>query len=213
MDANGFAFINVEELTTRPEDLLMSLGQPVEIEGVPRLQVLTPKESNNVSPNTYSGNYGMREFPLHTDLAHWYLPPRYLALGCIQGTESVGSLVYDSCKLIDVIGEQLLARAIVYPRRPIRNSLPLLRLLNRNIDNSLRFRFDSLFLKPANEFSLKALRAVKEHLLSCKPLRLMLNKPGDTILIDNWRMLHGRETVTASCQDRKVVRMYFSGLR
>lgn len=37
------------------------------------VQTLIPRE--DAAPNTYSGNFGLRRFPFHTDLAHWRRPP------------------------------------------------------------------------------------------------------------------------------------------
>jgi Taurine catabolism dioxygenase TauD, TfdA family. len=42
-------------------------------------------KTNEVRLNQYSGNYGLAEFPLHSDLAHWAVPPRYFMLRCVAG--------------------------------------------------------------------------------------------------------------------------------
>lgn len=41
---------------------------------------LVAKDLGCSGPNTYSGLFGLEEFPLHTDLAHWHSPPRYILL-------------------------------------------------------------------------------------------------------------------------------------
>jgi alpha-ketoglutarate-dependent taurine dioxygenase len=39
-----------------------------------------------------------------------------------------------------------------------------------------------------------------------------LTSPGDTLWVDNWRMLHGRSAVTADQADRVIERAYFGEL-
>jgi hypothetical protein len=60
------------------------LGIIDKVEGLATVQTLIPRKVSSSPPNTYSGNFGHAEFPLHTDLAHWALPPRYLLLRCIR---------------------------------------------------------------------------------------------------------------------------------
>jgi alpha-ketoglutarate-dependent taurine dioxygenase len=39
-----------------------------------------------------------------------------------------------------------------------------------------------------------------------------LSQPGDTLIIDNWRMLHGRSAVQQSEKDRLLERAYLSDI-
>ena len=68
---------------------LSRLGVVVRLPGVSEVQTLTPRRIEHSPPNTYSGNFGTREFPLHTDLAHWFEPPRFFALRCVVGSKYV----------------------------------------------------------------------------------------------------------------------------
>jgi hypothetical protein len=47
------------------------LGVIDAVEGLNSTQTLVPLNVDEAPPNTYSGNFGCAEFPLHTDLAHW----------------------------------------------------------------------------------------------------------------------------------------------
>ncbi|MCC6263340.1 MAG: TauD/TfdA family dioxygenase [Bryobacterales bacterium] len=40
--------------------------------------------------------------------------------------------------------------------------------------------------------------------------QIPLFRPGDTILIDNWQVLHGRSAIPVSCTGRRVERVYLS---
>jgi hypothetical protein len=212
VDSAGFATFYLPMLATDLDAALQTLGHVVHLAGVAPVQILGPKDPSFATPNTYSGNYGMGVFPLHTDLAHWYRPPRYLVLACLEGTESVGTLVYDSASIVEKEGHVLLYRALMRPRRPIGLQRPLLRLLERDGGGSDRFRFDSLFLQPANDSGSTAYEAVRQQLRASKPQRVILGRPGDAIVIDNWRMLHGRDAVPDSGRNRRIARMYLGEL-
>src|SRR5579871_6269045 len=71
------------------EEVAQLLGTVFRTSELAPVQQLTPKLMSEAGPNTYSGIYGIGEFPLHTDLAHWREPPRYLILRCLVGCNAV----------------------------------------------------------------------------------------------------------------------------
>jgi L-asparagine oxygenase len=170
---------------------------------------LVPRAS--ATPNTYSGIYGLDRFPFHTDLAHWRRPPRYLLLRCIVGYADVRTLLVDGRRLINAVTVDLLARAIFKPRRPRDGALALLRLCEPT-DDGHRLRWDEVFLKPASKIGDVANHGVREYLTRSEPLSIALVRPGDTLLIDNWRMLHARSPILAGREDRKIERVYLEDL-
>src|ERR1035437_5471538 len=93
--AEGYAFLPQFRPDLPTTMALGLLGQIDFVEGIRAVQTLTPLRVTDSTPNTYSGNFGTGEFPLHTDLAHWVIPPRYIALRCISGTASVGTMLLD----------------------------------------------------------------------------------------------------------------------
>ena len=188
------------------------LGTVVQLSGLADVQVLTPRHSERATPNTYSGNFGTEEFPLHTDLAHWFLPPRYFALRCIVGSRNVLTRLVDINELIAATGRQYLMRALVRPRRPLKRSRPLLRLLSRQLNGSEVFRWDSLFVVPATNESRVAFEHVADYLDSLEPIEVCLQNPGDTLILDNWRMLHGRSQVSTADELRRIERAYLGDI-
>ena len=188
------------------------LGAVVRLPGVAEVQVLTPHHTAHATPNTYSGNFGTQAFPLHTDLAHWFLPPRYFALRCIIGSRQVSTSLVDVKDLISVVGRRNLTRALVRPRRPLKHNRPLLRLLSRREDGSELFRWDSLFVVPATNESQVICETVANVLASINPKEVWLENPGDTLIIDNWRMLHGRSQVSTGDELRRVERAYYGAM-
>lgn len=173
------------------------------------VQRLIPRAE--ATPNTYSGIYGLDRFPFHTDLAHWRTPPRYLLLRCITGYADVPTLLVDGQGVIEVVTLDILVRAIFKPRRPREGTLSLLSLCEPTDDGHC-LRWDEVFLKPASKIGDIANLQVREWLLECKSMAISLASTHDTLLIDNWRMLHARSRIPAGREDRVIERVYLGAL-
>ena len=212
LETDGFVKLNRYLPLTSSMEAFSELGRLIQLPGVAEIQLLTPRQTFDASPNTYSGNFGVQSFPLHTDLAHWFLPPRYFALRCVVGSRNVSTNLVDTQDLISIVGRKGLMRALVRPRRPLQHRLPLLRLLSTHDDGCEMFRWDSLFVEPATPTSLVVCQSVSIFLESVEPTAIQLENLGDTLIIDNWRMLHGRSRVSPSGQQRKIQRAYFGGV-
>lgn len=187
------------------------LGSLVALGAGSAIHALTPKSKLSEPPNTYSGNYGIDVFPFHTDLAHHRNPPRYLILRCIKGYESVTTPLVDSEDLLSQIGEATLGRALVRSRRRVRGEASLMRLYE-STKAGKRFRWDQLFLVPASEHGQQVFRQVEEVIRAQEALHLSLADPGDTLVLDNWRILHSRSNVPEAASDRVVARAYLEEL-
>lgn len=153
--------------------------------------------------NTYGGNYGCGELPLHTDLAHWYRPPRYVLLRCLSGTQSVATHLLNHRQLERWIPTSVMQRALFSPRRRLDGKVFLLRMLTDGL-----FRWDQLFLKPQNAAAHEAAARMQEIAPVLPLTSVVLSRSGQTLLIDNWQALHGRSVVPATESNRKLDRMY-----
>jgi L-asparagine oxygenase len=174
------------------------------------VQTLTPRK--DADPNTYSGNFGLGDFPFHTDLAHWRRPPRYLLLRCLVGYNDVPTLLVDGHALIDAISRDNLSRAIFKPRRPRDGAFDLLRLFEPMAEGADLLRWDEIFLRPASKVGDTVDGEVREWLANCEPLAVGLVRRGDTLIIDNWRMLHARSSIPLGREDRSIQRVYLGAL-
>ncbi len=85
VNTKGFAFLPSHEPDQSSEDVMTRFGAIEKLAGLNEIQELTPRNVADSPPNIYSGSFGYGEFPFHTDLAHWFLPPHYLVLRCIEG--------------------------------------------------------------------------------------------------------------------------------
>lgn len=185
------------------------LGTIVQAKSLPTVHTLSAKAA--AQPNTYSGNYGPGEFPLHSDLARWRVPPRYIGLRCLSGVARVQTRVLDGESLIDSIGHLRLERAIVQPRRLLAGVRPLLRLLTESKAERI-LRWDELFIVPATPSSAITVTEIRQFLASARPQHIELLVPGDTLVIDNWRMLHGRSSIPPTTARRHLERVYLGDL-
>ena len=205
----GYAFEEsyMPDLTT--ESLAKALGRTLSPRESRTVQELVPRAHG--APNTYSGLYGLSSFPFHTDLAHWSRPPRYLLLRCQRGSSDVPTYLADSHSLIEAIGHDVIARAIFRPRRPRSGTLALLRLWERTDEGGL-FRWDETFITPASPIGGRAALEVRQWLTQCAPVQIALERTGDMLIIDNWRMLHARSPVPEGLTNRKIERVYLEEL-
>ena len=206
---SGYMFLT----SHRPNDSVVEIakhcGKPMAPWGEGLVQTLLPR--TEAAPNSYSGIYGHSHFPLHSDLAHWRTPPRYLLVRCVTGYADSPTLLVDGHDLIDAITLDILARAIFKPRRPRDGRVSLLRLCE-SIEDTVRIRWDEVFLKPASRIGEVADLRIREWLSTCKPTALSLARPHDTLLIDNWRMLHARSPILPGRENRKIQRVYLEDL-
>jgi L-asparagine oxygenase len=67
-------------------------------------------------------------------------------------------------------------------------------------------------ISPASQVGELASRRVMECLAQIEPQSISLRQPGDTILIDNWRMLHARSPIQPGFEDREIQRIYLESL-
>jgi L-asparagine oxygenase len=166
---------------------------------------LIPKDSSQSTPNTYSGQYGYGLFPMHTDLAHWHQPPRYILLRCLTGDTKVSTKILDGKVVISAVGHELLGRSLVKPRRLLNGKASLLRIFNSGKPSMLRW--DQSYIIPASPAGEKGVFEFSKFLKKAVPIEIVLEDEYDTLIIDNWRMLHGRSSVPLQSH-RKIERVY-----
>ena len=211
---NGYIFLRewLPEWTTI--SIAQSIGTVIDIQAfaqsdIPIVQTLQPRIKSDNLKNQYSGTYGLNEFPLHTDLAHWEVPPRYILLRCLNGSQRAYTRLLDSLSLVSILDTRMLQRALVRARRPGRNRTICLLPLVFHIDGVSGFRWDSLFLIPMNNAAKGTSQVLNTQSRNLEK-SLALARRGDTLIIDNWRVLHGRSKVLMTDTNRRIERVYLS---
>lgn len=204
LEKHGFVDLGVLSPELNTLSIAKIIGKPAKISNLSEVQCLSPKSKDQLPRNTYSGNYGLENFPLHTDLAHWHIPPRYFLLRCLVPDPKINTLVLKFEKALEGLSPTTVSRALFKPRRKLNNRQFLLRLVDDEI-----FRWDSLYLIPENNEAEEAssfINALKEDQYHS----LKLAEQGQIILIDNWKVMHGRSRVPEDSTTRLIERVYLS---
>lgn len=207
LQQHGYARV----LATAPDETTLQiarrLGAVSEIAGIAEVQQLTPRAVGQASTSSYGGMYGLDAFPLHTDMAHWYVPPRYFLLRCLKPAHQVETLALHFREILGDEDEVTLRRAIFRPRRRLEGRLTPIRL-----KEDMRYRWDPVFLVPVTEEGRRLRERVVQRISEANVAKVELSGPMDCILFDNWNVLHGRSTVPTDALHRRVERVYLESL-
>jgi alpha-ketoglutarate-dependent taurine dioxygenase len=215
----GYAIVRRVQPDTSLSELGRTLGVVENIEGIihstriSNVQILTPRTREQSTKHRYSGTFGLSDFPLHTDLAHWAIPPRYLALRCLVGSASVVSRLLPFSSVIQQVGDSTVRLALVAPRSLSKRGARCLLRIPIELGNAVGFRWDPLFLLPYNEEARIIAREFGN--LSwqySQVFEVALIERGDLLVLDNWRVLHGRSRISDDSLGRTIERVYLSEL-
>lgn len=217
LEQKGLALINQFRPQATTLEVASALGRVVDIQmllpkaGIPTVQTLRPREVGTIGDNQYSGVHGLGGFPLHTDLAHWAIPPRYFILRCINPAEDVCTLTLPWAKITPALGSIDMSKAVFTGRKKRPGYSGLVRGISFHDGQAIR-RWDSMFLKPLNQSARDLDQFMRDERWERSAARIPLRRAGDMLLIDNWRTLHGRDSVPADSKDRLLERVYLSEL-
>lgn len=213
----GFCFVPRWNTGMDTLDVARTLGDVICISDVvpgsriPTVQIIKPRVQTEAPPNQYSTEFGLDGFPFHTDLAHWFRPPRYFMLRCSIGSSEVQTLLMPCTAALETLGSHVINRALVLPRRPPVKSPACLLPVVFNDAGLSGIRWDSVFLRPINNEAKRVALTMKSLALeNPEVLHFTLVDPGDTLLVDNWRYFHSRSKVPSKDSPRKLERVYLS---
>jgi hypothetical protein len=205
LEAQGYVNLGVIDPDIDTFSVAEKIGSIVNISGVPTVQTLTPKHKKETTPNIYSGNFGLKGFPLHTDLAHWHIPPRFFILRAKTPALDVFTTILHYSKFVKDLSSELVSRALFKPRRKLDNRMFLLRLVHEGVS-----RWDDIFISPENDSAKCILEHIKNKDYNAMVDKISFKYKGEALLIDNWKVLHGRSRVPQGSMDRSVERVYLS---
>lgn len=151
---------------------------------------LRPARAEATRLPSLSRRYGTGAFPLHTDTAHWLTPARYILVGCLHpGRQRRATLLIQFQSLQFNPQEEVLLRSGVFLVRNGRASCYSTILS----DERPYVRFDPGCMFPATADGHKANRILQERIVASRPTRIDWTQ-GKLVILDNWRLLHGRES-------------------
>jgi hypothetical protein len=125
------------------------------------------------------------------------------------GTEDVFTNILSWAGITQAIGTAMLLKATFAGRvyRSGYSNFVRTMSLHRQVEV---FRWDSLFLRPINTPARELVAVLEAPMVRANVTKILLKNPGDTLVIDNWRMLHGRDRVPTSDTVRQIERVYLS---
>jgi hypothetical protein len=171
------------------------------------INILNPKNSSESIKGTFSDKYEFNKFPLHTDTAFWAKPARYILMKS-ESFSDCDSLIIRTSDILNLMSNEDLINA--------RKSIFLIKTINHRHYSSVLFkengiegfRYDPLCMNPINESAKKTKQRINEILNRIIPVNIKWNGE-NTIIIDNWKTLHGRSAIKL-IKERKISRIYIN---
>jgi alpha-ketoglutarate-dependent taurine dioxygenase len=173
----------------------------------PLITRLAPIPSDNARPRSLSARYAQGPFPLHTDAAHWRIPPRYVLLRLAEGSASRRpTLLVDFHKVAVSPAELGILRRHVWLVNGGRGRFLTSIVSDQLVRGRSVVRYDPHCMRPALPSFRTSDSVLKAALTSESPLAVEW-EPAATLIIDNWRVLHGRGDAPATEEDRVLERL------
>ena len=203
LERKGIAVVNgiqsEEELLT----LAKSLGKIRLNQNGSATSILRPRTGRNSIRGTFSQVYGLSPFPLHTDTAFLSVPVRYLVFGMIGSSSCATTYIHfdEICKASKNL--MSVAKQAVYLSDTFEERKYIGAAFTHNGRNGIRF--DANVMRPMNAHARKFHECIS-HALSLLPVNRIVWPGNRAVIIDNWKILHGREE--AINEDRQILRIY-----
>lgn len=184
------------------------LGEPVCYPGSSMVGVLKPQDREVARPNSTSSLYGYDAFPLHTDMAHWPIPPRYLVMRASVVVPGLATVLIDSQDLsLDSIARERWHRAS-WMVSGVQN--PYLCSVFFDHKGKRGFRWDVCTMSPYGKLAADVapdIAAALQDLLDSSPIFMDWQSPEEILIIDNWRMVHMRPSIHEAGKSRTLERV------
>jgi hypothetical protein len=172
------------------EALVRALGRPRRARGdrapFDELSVVRQSEAY---PHSHSARYGEGAFPLHTDTAHWTVPARFLVIRSGSLSARPTWVLDLGAQLFHYDFRSLLAESVF----TVVNGRHSFLSAAWNGQQKL-LRYDPTCMRPATRTAARAADVFRS-LSTSAERRPVYWSPGKTLVVDNWRCLHGRGEV------------------
>ena len=151
-------------------------------------EVIQPTARGDAHPRSLSARFGLEALPLHVELSHRSQPCRYILLGCVEPGEPSAATMLLDWQSVNLTAEELcfLETAPILVRTGRRSFYSTLLPANRSY-----LRYDPGCIEAVDERGREAIKIVQRSLAE-GIFHLHQWYRGDIVVIDNWRVLHGR---------------------
>jgi alpha-ketoglutarate-dependent taurine dioxygenase len=191
-------------IAERAAELATVLGEIVAPRRNGVSESVSPRSATDARMPSLSRKFGLGFLPLHCDTAHWMVPCRYVVLACVEtGHVDAPTLLLDTSSLDLSDAERLLARSACFLVRNGRRSF-----YASMMDSHRSFvRVDPGCMEPVTETAVEAMSLYSYDRQRHKTAHFHW-KIGKILVIDNWRVLHGRGNNTPVDPTRRLLRIY-----
>jgi hypothetical protein len=164
---------------------------------------LLPTEADAAKPRSLSKVHAVGEFPLHNDTAHWLTPCHYIMLACVSpGSGSRPTLLMDARQLPLNAHQSSLIHSTPLRVTNGRNSF-----FSTILSKARPFvRFDPGCMTATTTDGAKAL-AILARQNWPDYIETVHWNAGTVVVMDNWRLLHGRGNTDCPDSNRKLLRI------
>jgi alpha-ketoglutarate-dependent taurine dioxygenase len=167
------------------------------------IERVSPKRSEQARAGTLSALHGLAAFPLHTERAHWERPPRYVAFRSVGASSDRPTTLFDSYRLDPALVQRLRETVWTAGWNGVRFET---RVLTPADALRWRIRYDLCCMAVTRPQDLELRDRVETELRHAE-MHAHQWTPGVALLVDNWRVLHGRGTSPLPDYDRVLERI------
>jgi alpha-ketoglutarate-dependent taurine dioxygenase len=198
------------EFNSMTDDLTLiniskSLGGILKHPNGNNVEYLKPRYKKDSAKNTFSYNYEFDRFPLHTDTAFWEIPARFVLMSCEEASNTATTIItYEEIyKNLTPSEISELKKSVFLVKTPTKNFYTS--FINKYLDHTF-IRFDGNCMKPFNKSASITLDIIEDKLALLPLNNINWDKP-KVFILDNWKALHGRESVKSG-ENRILKRIY-----
>jgi alpha-ketoglutarate-dependent taurine dioxygenase len=210
LDANGWTLIRTSASTQIDlRKILLTigarLGKPIPSRrNASKIIELRPTEAVNSRAHSLSGMYSIGAFPCHTDTAHWATPCRYVLLACVNpGLGNRETVLLDPRVVPMTTRQRELLRSTPFRVRNGKGSF-----FSTVLQKGRPFiRYDSGCMQPLSYNGALAFSYLDSQAWPDLVQRIKLVR-GNLLIVDNWRILHGRGPAFCDDRSRTLLRLY-----
>lgn len=205
LEEKGWIEIDEELSDNELLGLAKSIGVILPHPNGKNIDTIIPKKPEQSINNSLSYRFGYDSFPLHSDTAFWTKPARYILLTS-ENVSKTATTIITFNQIIEKFTEEdfiNLEQAVYLVKIPNKTFYTKLK---QRFDNEYCFRYDTSTMKPSNDCAKKIEGRLNEIFQSLKLIKINW-VPNKIIILDNWKTLHGRESIQEDL-NRKLKRIY-----
>jgi len=201
-------FTDEQAFSEHLRELATSFGVPVVARSAEDMvSVLRPTAAGDARPNSLSARYSTGSFPFHVDTAHWIVPCRYIVLGCLDpGAGNRKTLLLDTATF--PLSDEQRQLLVSTPLRVVNGRRSFFSTITKRGRSFVRY--DPGCMLAATGDGGRALAVFAAGAWPDRVAEVCWRK-GNVLIIDNWRVLHGRSDAKETDPRRTLMRVYVTG--